>query len=110
MHDMAWEWRQCNARRLGGLRGVAGSAGWAVLGPLLPFEDLRAKAWQPFRAAVPMSTDWRTEGIVSSMAVALAEQDRPTALKLLKDRGVNRFTTSARTAIDAALSYSKRTK
>ena len=91
-----------------GLRRLDGLA--TVLGPLLPFEDLRAKAWRPFLAAAQMSTGWRTERIVSWMAVALAEYDRPAALRLLKDRGANRFTTRARTAIDAMQSDSKRMK
>jgi len=91
-----------------GLRRLDGLA--AVLGPLLPFEDLRAKAWRPFLAAAQISTGWRTERIVSWMAVALAVYDRPAALELLKGREANRFTTKARTAIDAMLPDAKRMK
>jgi hypothetical protein len=91
-----------------GLRRLDGLA--AVLAPLLPFEELRANAWRPFLAAAQLSTGWRTERIVSWMAVALSEFDRPAALRLLKERGANRFTTRARTAIDAMPSDAKRMK
>jgi hypothetical protein len=82
-----------------GLRRLDGLA--AVIGPLLAIRELRTLAWPSFLAAADASTGWRTERIVSWMAVALAEYDKSAALRLLAGRSQNRFTSKAIAAIAA---------
>ena len=60
-----------------GLRRLDGLA--AVIGPLLAIPELRTLAWPSFMATADASTGWRTERIVSWMAAALAEYDKPAA-------------------------------
>ena len=85
------------AKEAHGLRRLDGLA--AIIGPVLEFPDLRAKAWPAFLATARASTGWRTERIVSWMSVVLAEVDKAAALQLLAGRSVNRFTSKARVAI-----------
>ncbi len=88
-----------------GLRRLDGLA--AVIGPLLSIPELRTLAWPSFLAAADTSTGWRTERIVSWMAAALAEYDKPAALRLLAGRNPNRFTSKASAAIAAMTSPSR---
>jgi hypothetical protein len=71
----------------------------AILGPLLASAALRPRALALFIRASECSTGWRTERLVSWMAVALAPHDRVSAMHLLDRRSINRFATKARLEI-----------
>jgi hypothetical protein len=80
-----------------GLRRLDGLA--AVFVRVMDVPALRAKAWRPFLDAAESSTGWRTERLVSWVAVALAAHDRAGAVQLLAKRRANRFTHRARAEI-----------
>ena len=80
-----------------GLRRLDGLA--AIFVRVMEVPDLRAKAWRPFLEAAESSSGWRTERLVSWIAVALAVHDLAGASRLLARRSANRFTNRARAEI-----------